>query len=126
MILLTRCAVAVAVSLCACGSVLVAVAAAEEPRVPEDVYRGEMAAYPGPWAFSIPKEAIILVSDAEMETLAADPDKPIDLSLVPGQNYHASLRQVCEQGKKRARERSSWPSTSSFSSIGQARIMCGA
>ena len=36
--------------------------------------------YPGPWAFSIPKPGIILVSDAEIETLAGDPDKAIDLS----------------------------------------------
>ena len=77
-----------------------AVAASEEPRVAEDVYRGEMVGYPGPWAFSIPKPAIIFVSDAEFETLAADPDKAIDLSLVPGQKYVASLRQVCEAGKK--------------------------
>ncbi len=49
-----------------------------------------MAAYPGPWAFSVPKQAIIFVSDAELEALAADPDKILDLSLdaaaqVPGQ-----------------------------------------
>ncbi|MCU0872876.1 MAG: hypothetical protein MUE50_11110 [Pirellulaceae bacterium] len=56
-------------------------AATEEPRVAENVYRGEMASYPGPWAFSIPKPGIILVSDAELETLAADPEKAIDRSL---------------------------------------------
>lgn len=74
-------------------------AATEEPRVAEDVYRGEMASYPGPWAFSIPKPGIILVSDAELETLAADPEKTIDLSLVPGQKHIASLRQMCEAAK---------------------------
>ena len=46
-----------------------------------------MVSYPGPWAFSIPKPGVIFVSDAEIETLAADPDKAIDLSLVPGQKY---------------------------------------
>ena len=74
-------------------------AATEEPRVAEDVYRGEMVSYPGPWAFSIPKPGIILVSDAELETLAADPEKTIDLSLVPGQKHIASLRQICEAAK---------------------------
>ena len=101
-----------------------AVAASEEPRVAEDVYRGEMVSYPGPWAFSIPKPGIILVSDAELETLAADPEKAIDLSLVPGQTHVASLRQVCEAAKNQARERSWLPSITSSSSIGRAKITC--
>lgn len=75
------------------------VAASEPPSVPEDVYRGDMISFPGPWAFSIPKAGIILVSDAELETLAADPERPIDLSLVPGQKHVASLRQVCESAQ---------------------------
>ena len=99
-----------------------AVAASEEARVAEDVYRGEMVSYPGPWAFSIPKPGIILVSDAELDTLAADPEKAIDLSLVPGQKYVASLRQVCEAAKNRAQERSWLPSITFSSSIGRAKI----
>ncbi len=99
MISLTKCSAILSVSLCLCVSALVA--RPEEPRVPEDVYRGAMAAYPGPWAFSIPKEVIILVSDAEMETLAADPDQAINLTLVPAQEHMASLRQVCQQAKQR-------------------------
>ncbi|MCL4194369.1 MAG: hypothetical protein KJZ87_21715, partial [Thermoguttaceae bacterium] len=50
-------------------------------RPPEAVHRGDLAAYPGPWAFAIPRASIIFVSDAELETLATDPDKVLDLSL---------------------------------------------
>src|SRR5208283_2811644 len=74
--------------------------AAEEPRAPEKTYQGEMAAYPGPWAFELPKEQIILVSDEELETLAANPDKVLDLSLTPQPKHLASLRQVCEAAKR--------------------------
>jgi hypothetical protein len=81
----------------------VAVSAAQpnSPEMPENVYRAALAAFPGPWAFNIPKDAIILVSDAELETLAADPDKVIDLSVVPTPKRHASLRQICEGCKQR-------------------------
>ena len=75
-------------------------AAADEPRAAEDVYRGEMASYPGPWAFGLPKCGIILVKDDELETLANDPNKAIDLATGPAQNYIASLRQICEGGQK--------------------------
>ena len=43
---------------------------------PENVYRGELVTYPGPWAFQIPQSGIILVRDDELVTLASDPDKP--------------------------------------------------
>ncbi len=80
--------------------ILVGMAPAEEPsRVPEDVYRGEMAAYPGAWGFELGKSGIILVSDEELETLAADPEKAIDLSLTPQPKHVASLRQICEAAK---------------------------
>ncbi len=79
---------------------LAAAQVAEEARAPEKVYQGEMAAYPGPWAFELPKEQIILVSDEELEILAADPDKVLDLSLTPQPKHLASLRQVCEAAKK--------------------------
>ncbi len=62
--------------------------------IPENVYRGEMVAFPGAWAFQIHRSSIILVTDEELEALA-DPDKPINLSL--GRTPHErSLRQVCE------------------------------
>jgi hypothetical protein len=74
--------------------------AAEQGREPEQVVRRDLVAFPGPWSFAIPKVAIILVSDAELETLAAEPDKPIDMSVTPQQHNVASLRQVCESGQK--------------------------
>jgi hypothetical protein len=81
------------------GTAVVA-GAVEESRAPEQVYRGPMAAYPGPWAFALPKQAIIFVSDVELESLASDPDKVLDLSLTPQPKHLASLRQVCEAGKQ--------------------------
>ena len=41
--------------------------------VTEEVYRGELVSYPGPWAFQLGKSGIILVTDEELEALA-DPD----------------------------------------------------
>jgi len=51
--------------------------------------------FPGPWAFQLPKGAIILVSDQQLEDLQ-DPDKEIDLSLSSTPN-RSTLRKVCEQ-----------------------------
>jgi hypothetical protein len=84
------------------GNLVCDTANADEPakaRQPENVYHGEMVAFPGPWAFGLPKQGIIFVSDAELEILAADPDKVIDMSTSSAQKYMASLRQVCEAGK---------------------------
>lgn len=69
------------------------------PRVPENVYRGEMAAYAGAWGFELGKPGIILVSDEELETLASDPENILDLSLTPQHKHMASLRQICESAK---------------------------
>ena len=49
-------------------------------RVPENVYRGELIAYPGPWAFDIGRAHIILVSDQELEALS-NPDTVLNLAL---------------------------------------------
>jgi hypothetical protein len=68
-----------------------------EESVPENVYKGEMAAFPGPWAFQIHRSGIILVTDGELEALA-DPDKAINLSLDHTPNER-SLRQICEAAK---------------------------
>ena len=67
---------------------------------PENVYRGELLNYPGPWAFEIPSSDIILVRDDELETLASDPDKPINISTdrLP---RNQSLRQICERAQAR-------------------------
>src|SRR5208337_2795683 len=53
--------------------------------------------FPGPWRFMIPKSAIILVSDQQLEDLQ-DPDKEVDLSVSSAPNA-TSLRKVCEQAK---------------------------
>lgn len=74
------------------------VPAEESAAVPAQVYQGEMATFPGPWALKIPRPSVILVSDAELETLAADPDKVIDLR-TSAQKRDLSLRQVCEAAK---------------------------
>src|SRR5208283_1057020 len=69
---------------------------ANSSEVPENLYRGELVTYPGPWAFQIPHSTIILTRDDELETLATDPDKAINMSTVHTPRYE-SLRQVCER-----------------------------
>src|SRR3990172_5985953 len=66
-------------------------------RMPENLYKGELLTYPGPWAFQIPRAGIILVTDQELIDLA-DPDKQINLTL-GGPPRMESLRQVCERAK---------------------------
>ncbi|MBM3476551.1 MAG: hypothetical protein FJX75_25030, partial [Armatimonadetes bacterium] len=66
-------------------------------RVPENVYRGELIAYPGPWAFDIGRAHIILVSDQELEALS-NPDTVLNLALTFDKN-EASLRQICERAQ---------------------------
>src|SRR5512138_2306080 len=53
--------------------------------------------FPGPWQFLLPKPAIILVSDQQLEDLQ-DPDKAVDLSLSATPDVR-SLRQVCESAR---------------------------
>ena len=65
--------------------------------VPDLTYKGEIVAYPGPWAFQIVRSHIILVSDQELKDLS-DPDKVLDLSLT-FDKQEASLRQLCERAK---------------------------
>jgi len=66
---------------------------------PEDVYRGDMVAFPGQWAFKLPREHIILVTDDELEALS-DPDHVIEMALTR-KSQPASLRQICERAKAR-------------------------
>ena len=66
--------------------------------VPENLYVGELVSYPGPFAFQLGKQAIILVSDAELETLSADPDAVLDLSLTFDKRED-SLRAICERAR---------------------------
>jgi hypothetical protein len=65
--------------------------------VPENLYRGELVSYPGPWAFELGRACIILVSDEELEALG-DPDRVLNLSLGFDKS-EASLRQICEGAK---------------------------
>ena len=66
--------------------------------VPENLYRGELVSYPGPWSFQLGRACIILVGDEELETLASEPEKPINMSLT-FDLVEKSLKQVCEEAK---------------------------
>ena len=67
-------------------------------RVAEQVYQGDLVAFPGPWGF-LGKANIILVSDQELETIAADPDAEMNLALTFAPR-NESLRQICERAQK--------------------------
>ncbi|MCC7490743.1 MAG: hypothetical protein IT204_00260 [Fimbriimonadaceae bacterium] len=74
---------------------------AQEPamtHVPENTYVGELLRYPGPYQFQVGRQGIILVTDAELETIARDPEAVIDTS-VTFEKHQASLRQICERGQ---------------------------
>lgn len=68
-----------------------------EARVPENLYRGELAAYPGAWSFLLGRSDIILVSDRQLEALS-DPDKVLNLALTFDKREE-SLRQICERAR---------------------------
>lgn len=68
--------------------------------MPENVYRGELISYPGPWGFEIPHSTIILVRDEELITLASDPDKSLNLTTSHTPRYE-SLRQICQRAQAR-------------------------
>lgn len=65
---------------------------------PENVYVGQLMQFPGPWEFRIGRAGIILVKDEELDTLASDPDKKIDLSLTFDKRID-SLRGICERAQ---------------------------
>lgn len=66
--------------------------------VPEHLYTGDLVSFPGPWAFQLGKQHIILVNDQQLDDLT-DPDKQVDLSLT-GEPRLESLRQICERAKQ--------------------------
>lgn len=72
-------------------------AGAEAKAVAEDVYRGELVSFPGPWSFTLGKSGIILVTDEELEALS-DPDQVLNLALTH-EPRQQSLRQVCEEAQ---------------------------
>lgn len=92
-----RILLAVALGTALCRGVMPA--AAEGP--PENIYTGELAAYPGPWAFQIPRSHIILVSDEQVVTLT-EPDRELDLG-IGGTPRITSLRQICEEAQRSGR-----------------------
>ena len=53
--------------------------------------------FPGPWQFAVPKAAIILVSDQQLEDLE-DPDREVDLSMSSTPRL-TTLRKICEGAK---------------------------
>jgi len=53
--------------------------------------------FPGPWGFNLPRRAIILVSDEQLEELQ-DPDREVDLSLSATPN-RTTLRRVCQEAQ---------------------------
>ncbi len=67
--------------------------------IPENLYQGELVAYPGPWSFLLEKSHLILVSDQDLIDLC-DPDRVVDLSLTH-EPRRESLRQVCAQAQAR-------------------------
>jgi hypothetical protein len=65
---------------------------AEPSKLPE-----QALSFPGPWAFSLPKSWIILVSDQQLEDLQ-DPEREVDLS-VSSTPQLTTLRKLCEGAK---------------------------
>jgi len=65
--------------------------------MPENLYSGELAKYPGPWSFRLGRSSVILVSDEELVALS-DPDKVLDLRLTFDPREE-SLRQICERAQ---------------------------
>ncbi len=66
-------------------------------REPEQLYRGDLVSFPGPWAFQIGRAHVILVSDQDLKDLS-DPDRVLNLSLT-FDKQEASLRQLCERAQ---------------------------
>lgn len=56
--------------------------------------------FPGAWAFQFGQAGMIPVRDEELETLAANPDRKIDLSTTKTPRIE-SLREICEGAKQR-------------------------
>lgn len=68
-------------------------------QAPEAVYRGDLIAFPGAWSHPLRDVSIILTADGELDILANEPERVINIStgLTP---RHQSLRQVCEQAQR--------------------------
>ena len=66
------------------------------------VEKTDLISYPGVWARH-GSTGVILVADRQLEELAGDPDKVVDLSLGGGKREN-SLRQICEEAQQRGVE----------------------
>ncbi|MHB8955070.1 MAG: hypothetical protein ACYC4U_19010 [Pirellulaceae bacterium] len=93
----------VGLALALCSPPLLAAAQDESsevgsPEPAEQVYQGELVAYPGPWGF-LGKSDIILVSDKELETIAADPDAKVNLATTFTPR-NESLRDICQRAQR--------------------------
>ncbi len=71
--------------------------AAQAEETPTPALPDPLLTFPGPWAFNLPKGAIILVNDQQLEDLQ-DPDKEVDISLTATPN-RTTLRKICEQNQ---------------------------
>lgn len=87
--------------LCVASSAFAQNAVSSRP--PELAYDGELIRFPGPYAFEMPAEHIILITDQELLDLS-DPDKVLNLTLTHDERKE-SLRQICERGKARGCKR---------------------
>lgn len=73
-------------------------ATASHERPPELVHQSELLSYPLPWGFELGRYNVPLVSDLELEVLANEPDRQINLG-VTDLRQMKSFRQVCEEAK---------------------------
>lgn len=89
------------VGLCLAGLLFCAYASAQEQSIPENLYQGELVAFPGPWAFQVPRSHIILVSDDQLEGLT-NPDNPVDIGMT-GTPQVTTLRDLCKSAQAAGR-----------------------
>lgn len=80
------------------SSLVFVLTVAAAAQAPEDVYRGDLVAYPSAWNFQIPSTTIILTTDEELEALASDPDRILNLATGRKPRME-SLRQICERAQ---------------------------
>jgi hypothetical protein len=79
-------------------ALLVAGAWSARAQAPEMLYRGELLTFPAQWSYQIRAAGIILTTDEELEILAADPDRV--LNLATGRTpRNDSLRRICERAQ---------------------------
>jgi hypothetical protein len=80
------------------AALLVAGVWSARAQAPEMLYRGELLTFPAQWSYQIRAAGIILTTDEELEILAADPDRV--LNLATGRTpRHDSLRRICERAQ---------------------------